>query len=202
MIRAVIVDWGGVLIDDIAPFIIEYVANHLGVSCEEFTVQMRQCVYLDFGKGCISEDIFWDNACKTMGIEKPRVHSLWGDAFKAGYSEKKDVFGLIDCLKDRGYKIGLLSNTEIPATEFFYQRGYTQFDTVVFSCKERVCKPDKEIYEIMLRRLDVRSHEAVFVDDKEENVHGAQDVGLHGIIFVSPEQVKKELEILLEKENG
>lgn len=201
MIRAVIFDWGGVLIDHIAPFIITYVANHLNVSRKKFTVQMRQGAYSDFANGLISEDAFWENICKAMGVEKPRVHSLWGEAFKASYHEKQDVFDLISLLKGRGYKIGFLSNTEIPAMEFFHQRGYTQFDVAIFSCKEGICKPDKRIYERALDRLGVQPHEAVFIDDRGENVRGAQDVGLYAILFINSEQMKKELELLLEKEN-
>ena len=201
MIRAIIFDWGGVLIDDIAPFIVTYTANYFNVCRKDLAVQIDKNIFC-FDKGVISEDIFWEKVCEAISIQKPHVRSLWGEAFKAGYSEKQDVLRLIDCLKNKGYKIGLLSNTEIPAVEFFYQSGYTQFDAAVFSCQEGICKPKENIYEMVLERLGVEPIEAIFIDDKEENVHGAKNIGLYTILFVNPEQMRKELELLLKKENN
>lgn len=201
MIRAVIFDWGGVLIDDVIPFLTTYVAHHLGICREDALVQIG-CHHVDFAKGVIDEDIFWENICKALDVEKPNGSSLWKEALKAGCLEKHDVFLLIDWLKIQGYKIGLLSNCEFPAVEFFHECNYTQFDVCVFSCEEGICKPDRRIYEIVLKRLGVASHEAIFIDDKEENVLAAQKVGLFGIVFVNPGQTRQELEFLLKKEGA
>lgn len=49
----------------------------------------------------------------------PSVESLWGDAVEEVFNEKVEMFELIDKLKGQGYKIGFLSNTEMPAVEYW-----------------------------------------------------------------------------------
>jgi len=124
------------------------------------------------------------------------VQSLWEDAFKYAYSEKKEVFSFAVSLKNKRYKVGFLSNTEEPTMNFFYKQGYTMFDEVIFSCEKGFLKPQREIYEIILQRLCVQPEEALFIDDKRENILAAEKVGIQTILFKNPEQLKKELKSL------
>jgi FMN phosphatase YigB (HAD superfamily) len=41
--------------------------------------------------------------------------------------------------------------------------------------------------------LNLPAEECVFTDDKKINVEAAEKLGMHGIVFQSPEQLKKEL---------
>jgi epoxide hydrolase-like predicted phosphatase len=76
---------------------------------------------------------------------------------------------------------------------YFREKGYRIFDVTVFSCIEGIRKPEKGIYEITLIRLGVKPKEAIFIDDKRDNVNGAEKIGINTILFESPEQLKKEL---------
>ena len=67
------------------------------------------------------------------------------------------------------------------------------FDELVFSCAERVRKPDREIYELAAERLGCAPEQAVFIDDKQEYIKGAEEAGLRAIVFEDVEQVKNEL---------
>ncbi len=58
-------------------------------------------------------------------------------------------------------------------------------------------KPDPAIYELALRKLGVRPDEAIFVDDTSTNVEAAQRLGLRGIVFRNPGQMRSELKALL-----
>ena len=70
------------------------------------------------------------------------------------------------------------------------------FDVTVFSCAEGTRKPEKEIYQILLTRLRVKPHETVFVDDRSDFVRGAENVGIHGILFQDINQLRSELNSL------
>jgi HAD superfamily hydrolase (TIGR01509 family) len=68
------------------------------------------------------------------------------------------------------------------------------FDELVFSCELGVNKPEREIYEVCLRRLDVDPNECLFVDDSAKNVQGAIEVGMHTIQFENFPQFMLELD--------
>ncbi len=67
--------------------------------------------------------------------------------------------------------------------------GY--FDHVTFSCEIGVLKPEPEIYEHALRGLGVAPAEAVFLDDRPENVEGARHLGLHAELFTTWEDFRE-----------
>ncbi|MGB2862735.1 MAG: HAD family phosphatase, partial [Sedimentisphaerales bacterium] len=150
--------------------------------------------FLDqFHKGKISEERFWQQITGKLGKSMPPAQSQWYEAFRSAYVPKQEIFRLASSLHDKGYKTALLSNTEIPAVEFFHERDYDMFDVLVFSCVEGVMKPERRIYEITLERLGSKAEQAVFIDDRQDYIRGAEGVGLNTILFQSIDQVKNEL---------
>jgi putative hydrolase of the HAD superfamily len=190
-IKAVIFDWGGVLIEDPGPPMMRYLADAIGVPLETFVETHRRFV-ADYRTGRISEATFWERLCAEFGVPVPKK-GLWGPAFEAAYQHKPEMFDLARRLANNGLKIALLSNTEMPAVEFFYKQGYDFFDALVFSCNEGTKKPERKIYEITLARLKCKPAQAVLIDDHESCIEGARAVGLNTILFESPSQVRDEL---------
>lgn len=68
------------------------------------------------------------------------------------------------------------------------------FDELVFSCELGVNKPEKEIYEICLRKLKIPPGECLFVDNSAKNVKGAVNSGMHAIQFTTFSRFLDELE--------
>jgi epoxide hydrolase-like predicted phosphatase len=106
---------------------------------------------------------------------------------------KADMFSMAASLKENGYRTAVLSNTEVPAMQYFLQQRYDMFDVVVFSCAEGVKKPDRKIYELTLEKLGSLSEQSVFIDDNPEYINGAKKVGINTVLFQSIVQVKNEL---------
>ena len=67
----------------------------------------------------------------------------------------------------------------------------------VISGEEKVLKPNAEIYEILLRRFNIKPEESVFIDDNVNNISVGEAVGIQGVIFKDTEQLKMDLERLL-----
>ncbi len=191
-IKAVIFDWGGVLIDDPEPGLMQYCADALGVSKEKY-IETHKKFWAEFQTGSITEEVFWGRVCGELGAAAPKGFSLWGRAFAAIYRPKEEMFALARSLKKNGYKTALLSNAEVATMEYFHRQGYDMFDVLIFSCAEGTKKPEGEIYELTLERLGTKANESVFIDDRLRCIEGAKAGGLNTILFGSAEQVKKEL---------
>jgi putative hydrolase of the HAD superfamily len=191
-IEAVLFDWGGVLIDNPAPGLMSYCAEALGVGVEDY-VQAHNRHAEPFQKGSIAEADFWQRVCESLGCPPPRQASLWGEAFRAVYSPREEVFSLARRLREKGFRTSLLSNTEGPAMEFFLELRCDAFDAATFSCAEGAFKPEREIYEAAARRLGAVAAQCVLIDDRLDFIEGARNAGLEGIVYENLEQVTREL---------
>jgi len=98
MIKSIVFDWGGVLIDRPTPSLLHYFSKYFNTTEEKFNNTHKK--YVDsFQKGTLPEDKYWDKMCNDFSKNKPVEKSLWKQAFKSVYHEKKDVFNLVTVLK-------------------------------------------------------------------------------------------------------
>jgi 2-haloacid dehalogenase len=67
------------------------------------------------------------------------------------------------------------------------------FQGIVVSGVEGVMKPDPRIFRILFERHGVAPESAVFIDDVAGNAAAASALGVHGIHFRSPDQLRREL---------
>ncbi len=101
-------------------------------------------------------------------------------------------------LKQRGYKIYILSNLATESYEFVKKLDFFQkIDGGVFSTFENACKPEEKLYRVLLERYNLNADECVFLDDKPENIEVAEKLGINGIVFTDFGTAKQQLEKLL-----
>jgi HAD superfamily hydrolase (TIGR01509 family) len=104
------------------------------------------------------------------------------------------TYKLVRELKPR-YKLGLLSNTN----EWHFEYGikpveiFPLFDTVTLSYEVKAMKPAREIYFDALGKLGVPPAECFYIDDLEENVIAARELGMHAFLFRSGEELRESL---------
>jgi 2-haloacid dehalogenase len=67
------------------------------------------------------------------------------------------------------------------------------FEGIVVSGEEGVAKPDPAIFHILLERYAVDPADALFVDDRPENVAAGAALGLAGHVFTTPEALRDDL---------
>ena len=111
----------------------------------------------------------------------------------AAYKPRQEMFSLASRLRKAGCKTAILSNTEMPVVQIINKQKYDSFDITVLSCLEGIAKPGKEIYDLALDRLGIPAGQALFIDDKPENIEGAKQAGLQTIFFKTIEKFKKEI---------
>ncbi len=191
-VGAVIFDWGGVLIENPAPGLMRYCTDALGVSVERYVAAHRN-FQDEFQKGLIAEEVFWARVCSELSCPGPAAKSLWGDAFRTVYQPRAEMFEMVRRLKQKGYRTGFLSNTEVPAMKYFHTLGYDMFDVIVFSCAEHTRKPERKIYELATGKIGMTPTHSVFIDDSPVYIEGAQKAGLNTILFSSVAEVRDRL---------
>jgi 2-haloacid dehalogenase len=108
------------------------------------------------------------------------------------------IDGAVDVLaslKARGVPLYALSNWSAETFPPQRQRfGFLSwFDDIVVSGIERVIKPDPRIFRILLERNGIEPQTAVYIDDVARNAAAAASLGIHGIHFRSPDQLRQEL---------
>lgn len=67
------------------------------------------------------------------------------------------------------------------------------FDGIVVSGEEGLIKPDARLYSRLIERYDIAPARAVFIDDSVPNIAAAEALGIRGIHFRSPDQLRAEL---------
>ena len=67
------------------------------------------------------------------------------------------------------------------------------FRDIVISGDEKIIKPDRAIYDILLERNTLDAADCLFIDDSEKNVEGAKAVGMHAHHFRSPYLLSEDL---------
>ena len=84
-----------------------------------------------------------------------------------------------------GMKIAILSNMGEELLAYMRQNfaWLDGFHHLTWSCELNLIKPLAAIYEHTLEKLNVRADEALFIDDRLENVEGARAVGIHSLVI-------------------
>jgi epoxide hydrolase-like predicted phosphatase len=97
------------------------------------------------------------------------------------------------------YRTAIISNSFVGARE--KEQAYYGFgdicDLIVYSHEVGIKKPNPRIFELACERLDIQPSEMIFLDDFEEAVNAARQLGIHGIIFRDNAQAIADIEALL-----
>lgn len=103
-------------------------------------------------------------------------------------------------LKSKGYRLYILSNWSLHAYEKLKNNGVFSFgkymDGAVWSFREHCRKPDREIFEKLLKNYNIDRERAVFIDDNAENTSAAKKLGIRSILFTDIEDARSRLKSL------
>jgi putative hydrolase of the HAD superfamily len=110
-------------------------------------------------------------------------HAAWAPARQLGATS----LALLDALRDRGLKVGLVSNAFDPGWllhEDLARMGLGErLDVAVFSSEVGKRKPHPAIFEAALERLGVEPERALFVGDRRyEDVRGSKEAGMTAVL--------------------
>jgi 2-haloacid dehalogenase len=124
---------------------------------------------------------------------------LWGPRFNESLGPAVDgMVELVEELDAAGIPLFAITNF---SDEFWGPFARTQpvfgrFRDIVVSGTEQLVKPDRAIYELALRRFGMPASELIFIDDRAENVAGAEAVGMRGHLFRDAATLRADLSAL------
>jgi putative hydrolase of the HAD superfamily len=201
MIHTIIFDIGNVLVD----FRWRQMFESFGLKEDEIeklaNATVRHQAWLDLDKGIISTEEAKEAYAKEVPEYREFIERIYQEMDKLLVQFDYSIPWITE-MKERGYRIYILSNWSKPAFDACKDTALNFLplvDGTVFSYKEFVIKPEQKIYEIICTRYDINPQEAVFLDDSEANIKSAREYGLHAIHFQSYEQGRAELEEMLKK---
>jgi HAD superfamily hydrolase (TIGR01549 family) len=180
VLEAVLFDWNNTLVkftwdEDLLA------AGHsagLGRDDPEFSARYRALVFDRVGQD-------YAELLRELGVDDSEAFI---DAEHAAWQPAHEVLGaaqaLLETLRGRGYKTGLVSNAWPEPARLLRADAARYglaplFDTMVFSDEVGAMKPEPEIFLRALADLGVEPGEAIYVGDRlESDVKGAAGVGM------------------------
>ena len=107
----------------------------------------------------------------------------------------KDNYNYISKLKDEGYNLYILAN--ITRESYEYVKSLIDIDKLfkggIYSYQEKLLKPDKRIYELIINKYNLDEKETMFFDDKQKNVKAACEFSIKGVLFRTIEDIENNL---------
>ena len=108
------------------------------------------------------------------------IMANWRD----GLVINNEIISFIENIRSQGYKTYILSNAPHEIPEYLTQKDLNKyFDGQIISAQEKVSKPEKRIYKILLDRYSLNPEESLFLDDRKENIEAAISCNINGFVF-------------------
>lgn len=188
MIKGVIFDNGGVIVDDIWGKFIRDLKKKSGKRYAE----LRPKIGTLTNGAKVGEIPFIDflDELKKITNDYNKI-----EKFTNKRCVRQEVLNWIKELKNN-YEVAVLSNDfgnfrnenkDWDPEKYFGKN-------IFYSSEIKMAKPDPDCFRYTLKKIDLRPREVVFIDDKEKNIDAALSLGLNAIKFESLEQVKNNFE--------
>lgn len=101
-------------------------------------------------------------------------------------------------LKEK-YTLYGLTNWSSETIDIAYKRFsfFQEFEGIVVSGTEKLIKPDKRIFQLLLDRYSIKAEESIFIDDNLNNIKAAKELGFYAIHFENPTQLVTDLSTII-----
>jgi putative hydrolase of the HAD superfamily len=192
----VIFDYGGVLVAHQSAEDAAHMADIAGLR-PEVLHQLYWSDRLAYDKGLVSAEQYWNDMARRAGttFTADQIEKLIHADVESWLKFDESMYTFARSLVERGKKIAVLSNMprELGETLKTRTEGFEPFAHLTLSYEVHSVKPEPQIYEHCLEGIGLKPEEALFLDDRIENVRGAQQFGIHALQFTSPAEMLPKL---------
>jgi len=191
--KAVGFDWGGVINGKPGSFFGESVSKLLRIPHDVYLE-----AYFHHNKKINRDEIDWVELWTLVLNELGKIDKL--DEVMELSKEASvikintDIIELVDTLRNKGYRVGLLSNNTVEKAEKIRTHDIERhFDVFHISAETGFVKPDQKAFEQFAQDLGVELSELIFIDDSEKSLSTASECGYTPILFGDYSQLLNEL---------
>jgi len=196
-LRAVIFDYGMVLSGPPEPGARARLLEISGLSPDVFDEHYWR-YRLDYDRGTLTGHTYWPTIARDAGVSfsPEEIEALIEQDVLLWATVDPIMLDWVIRIRDSGMKIAILSNMGEDLLAYMREHfGWlNNFHHLTWSCELDLIKPMAEIYEHTLERLGVRPDEALFIDDRLENVEGARAVGIRSLLFRDVRHLQEDLQ--------
>lgn len=196
-IKTTIFDLGGVYFTDGTVEAIKVINQKYNVSEELVSQIFKGEVGTEYRKGTITHEEFWRKAKELWNIKNVSTDEL-AHIWLNGYKPIKGTIEIIQGLKKAGYELLFLSDNVQERVDYLEEKYnfLSNFKDGIFSHRANVRKPNPEIYRLALEKASNPAESCVYVDNKDNLLLPASEIGMKTIHFTTPEKLEKDLVIL------
>ncbi len=193
MIKIIVFDLGGVLVElDYNQFLIN-ISEEFNITIEEIVDNIDSETHKKYMKGILSTEEYVDITCKKYNhsISFDRFKELWTTILKG----QNDPVAQIVTNLQQNYEMALLSNVD-PWHFTYCKNNYpivSTFQKKFLSYEQQMLKPDPVFFQYVVNELNYSPEQCLFIDDLEENVQAAKEVGYQTIQFKNASQLYRNL---------
>jgi putative hydrolase of the HAD superfamily len=195
-LRAVIFDYGMVLSGPPEPGARARLLEISGLSPEVFDEHYWR-YRLDYDRGTLTGHTYWPTIARDAGVSfsPEEIEALIEQDVLLWATVDPIMLDWVTRVRDSGMKTAVLSNMGEDLLAYMRENfGWLdRFHHLTWSCELNLIKPMAEIYEHTLEQLGVRAEEALFIDDRLENVEGARAVGIRSLLFRDVRHLEEDL---------
>jgi len=136
-----------------------------------------------------------------MGLEHKPVRFFWTELYLKKTKVNPALHRFVVQLKKQGYKLGVISNTAgSHVRDNRNGKRLAHFDNFVYSNEVGVTKPNKKLYDLILKKMKVKASECVFIDDVAAYLVPAQKMGMHTVHFQNARHAISKVKQILKTE--
>ena len=194
MIKSIISDLGKVIIAFDNSIFYHKISEYSPLSKEEIFNQIIKNLDLsrNFDRGKVTPEEFYSRAKEILktDLDRATFFSIYNDIFALDPS----VLEVLKSLRTK-YRLILCSNTDVERFGFIKSKfpEILIFESYVLSYEVGHMKPDPQIYTFALREAKAKAEECLFIDDREENIVAARQLGIQTILFGPETDLEMEL---------
>jgi putative hydrolase of the HAD superfamily len=153
---------------------------------------------LDYDQGKLNGHTYWPIIARDAGVSfsPQQIEALIEQDVLLWATVDPIMLEWVQRVRASGMKIAILSNMGEDLLGYMRDNfGWLDhFHHLTWSCELNLIKPMAAIYEHTLEKLDVRADEALFLDDRIENVEGARAVGMYSLLFHGVSKLQADLD--------